>query len=127
MDPPSVWDGEYSASSGDVDAAVLLSAVADATVVAMRASLLVTRAQRQRSRHGGSHMGKAPNRNIGRHDAARSLDEDYFLREGGTPRFVESEFERRFRMPRCVYENLREAVMFFDPYFQERPDAAGIH
>jgi hypothetical protein len=86
----------------------------------MRASQLVTRAQRQRSRHGGSHIGKAPNRNIGRHDAARSLDEDYFQREGGTPRFVESEFERRFRMPRCVY------AKFFDPYMQARPDAAGI-
>jgi hypothetical protein len=88
MDPPSDWDGEESASSGDGDSAVMLSAVADATVVAMRASLLVTRAQRQRSRHGGSHMGKALNRNIRQHDAARSFDEDYFQREGGSPRFV---------------------------------------
>jgi hypothetical protein len=45
MDPPSDWDGEESASSGDGDAAVLLSAMADATVVAMRAPLLVMRAQ----------------------------------------------------------------------------------
>jgi hypothetical protein len=80
MDPPSDWDGEESASSGDGDAAVLISAVADATVVAMRYSLLVTRAQRQRSRHGGSRIGKSPYRNIGRHDAAMSLDEDYFQR-----------------------------------------------
>jgi hypothetical protein len=116
---------ESSCSFGDGDGAVIFSIVAAAAVVAMRATLLVIRAQRQHSRHGGSRVGKAPNRNIGRHAAARSLDKDYFQREGGTPRLVKSEFERRFRMPRCIYENLRDAALF-DPYVQVIRDAAGV-
>jgi hypothetical protein len=61
MEPPSYSGGEESSSSGDGDAAVLLGVVAKitaaaATVVAMRTTLLVTRAQRQRSRHGSSRI-----------------------------------------------------------------------
>jgi hypothetical protein len=62
-----------------------------------------------RGRRGGSRPGKAPN----------DIDRDYFGRLGTSPLFSNSEFERRYRMRRCVYEEVRARVLDADNYFQE--------
>jgi hypothetical protein len=57
-------------------------------------------------KHGGSRVGKARNRDIGRLSAAQRLDIDYFGRTGRVrPAFSNESFERRFRMPREVFES----------------------
>jgi hypothetical protein len=67
--------------------------------------------------------------------AARALDDDYFKREGrlqssspsscGRAAF-EPDFERRFRMPRTVYEQIRSGVMRRGSFFHDSKDAAGV-
>jgi hypothetical protein len=67
----------------------------------------------------------APNRDIGRVEAGIRFDKDYFCRATTAqetaqfPTFTEVEFERRFRIPRAVYEELRESVFEEDPEFFE--------
>jgi hypothetical protein len=78
-----------------------------------------------RGRRGGSRPGKAPNRDLGRRQAAIDIDRDYFGRLGTSPVFSISEFERRYRMPRCVYEEVRARVLENDNYFHEKSNALG--
>jgi hypothetical protein len=78
-----------------------------------------------RGRRGGSRAGKAPNRDLGRRQAAVDIDRYSFGRLGTSPLFSISEFERRYRMPRCVYEEVRARVLENDNYFHEKSDALG--
>lgn len=52
----------------------------------------------------------------------RRLVEDYF---DDNPRFSPDVFRRRFRMGRDLFLRIANAVAEVDPYFQQRPDAAG--
>jgi hypothetical protein len=88
-----------------------------------------------RRRHGGSRAGKAENRNLGRLMAARALDDDCFNSEGRRQRSgpsscgcaaFEPDFERRFRMPRTVYEQIGSGVMRRDSFVHDSKDAAGV-
>jgi hypothetical protein len=36
------------------------------------------------------------------------------------------EFERRYRMPRSLYEKVRAGVLEVDAHLSQRPDAAGV-
>jgi hypothetical protein len=75
---------------------------------------------------GVSRPGKAQNRDNGIAQGAVQIDRDYFNRAGLIPApIAEAEFERRFRMPRSVYELLREGVLATDGYFLQKQDAIG--
>jgi Plant transposon protein len=69
--------------------------------------------------------GKAPKRDLGRRQAAIDIDRDYIGRLGTSPVFSNSEFERRYRMPRCVYKEVRARVLETDNYFHDKSDALG--
>lgn len=82
---------------------------------------------------GGSQIGTAPNREIGRELAVARLTEAFFL-ESTTlnpvtnllgPTFQEEEFERRFRMPRAVYETIKTAVQEEYSFFKQGEDCTG--
>jgi hypothetical protein len=61
-------------------------------------------------RRGGSLHGKAKSRDNG--IAAERIDRDYFNKGGlDSAPLAESEIERRYRMPRSVYEMLREVIL----------------
>jgi hypothetical protein len=80
----------------------------------------------------GPKPGKRGKRNIGRQDGARQIDRDYFCRKpehvSMTLTFSEEEFERRYRIPRDVYEVIREGVLGWeDNYFIEKRDCCGSY
>lgn len=89
-------------------------------------------AQKKR-KHGGSVTGRAPNCKIGREAAGKRLKQCYFhnaieINEDAGQRgslFTEAEFERRFRLPRNVYERVRKGVLEVDPFFREGRDCVG--
>jgi Plant transposon protein len=115
----------------DLCAAFLMDAI---SVVSLSAVLIIRR--RRRRLHNivrrGFRPGKAPNQNLGREAAGRQLHFDYFAGmnkvrpDGGIgPVFGEADFERRFRMPFAVYEELKKGVLQIDNYFSQRRDAIG--
>jgi Plant transposon protein len=112
------------ACEGEVLTVQILAA---ASVICFK--LIMRRRARTRRGHGGSRFGKLPNRDIGREQAAARLDQDYFARSGGArePSFNHLEFERRFRMPRDVYETIRAGVMEYDTCFVQKPDVTGLN
>lgn len=99
------------------------------SIIALSSAAIVTMAcakSRRRRRWGGSRVGKRGNVDLQRLTASRSIDRDYFGRRTGlAPLFSEKEFERRYRMPRVVYEQIRDAVCDVDTYFVQRNDALG--
>jgi hypothetical protein len=56
---------------------------------------------------GGSMQGKAPNKN--RDCAYQCLVKNYFC--GTDSKFDEKDFERRFRMPRAVFNRIAERII----------------
>jgi hypothetical protein len=78
------------------------------------------------SMRGGSRPGKAKNRDNGIAQGAELIDRDYFSRVCLLPAPIsEAEFERRFRMPRSVYEVLREGSLETDWYFLQKQVSLG--
>lgn len=74
----------------------------------------------------GSRPGRAPNRDLGVNDASKQLDKDFFCRLApGQPLYTEAEFERKFRIPRELYESLRLRIVETDTFFLPKQDAAG--
>jgi hypothetical protein len=102
--------------------------------VALFAGAAVAAMSRKRKRvkvQGGSRPGKRPNRNIGRQDGARRIDRDYFCRRnehaGLSACFIEADFERRYRVPRNVYQRIRDKLILWDDmYFVARVDCCGV-
>jgi hypothetical protein len=76
-----------SSESDSAEAFALLSANVAIEIVATVAHAV--HRSRNRRAHGGSRIGKAPNRNLGRREGAEALDRDYFSRGGGSPVFTE--------------------------------------
>jgi hypothetical protein len=90
---------------GDVAAIALIAG----TAVMLRA---VERSRRNRRAHGGSSLGRKPNRDRGLEVAGNLLDRQYSCRTGdATPMFNDAEFERQFRMPRTTYETIWSSVL----------------
>lgn len=86
-------------------------------------------------KHGGSTAGCAPHRPLGRFNGGKKLQNDYFI-TGGTEdtttgsvgqTYAEEAFERRFRMPRSIYNQEKHAVLEDDPQlFRFGHDAKGF-
>jgi hypothetical protein len=100
-----------------------------ASVLAL--ALVATDSARQEiaSQNIGSSIGMAPNRERNFAQKMANIRDDYFLaddevrRDGGIrKRYTEEEFERRFRMPRSVFDEVY-VVVSQDSYFRERKDA----
>lgn len=82
--------------------------------------------QDERSKRRGASQGKRPNINRGFDKALRRLQEDYF---SSKPKYGEASFERRFRMPRVVFNRLYTSLEG-KSIFVRRRDALnknGIH
>jgi hypothetical protein len=76
---------------------------------------------------GGSHRGKAPNKNRDFTKAHEQLVANYF--SGDQSIYDEDDFERRFRMPRTVFNRLKDGIIGKGPFVLQT-DAAkkgGIH
>jgi len=74
----------------------------------------------------GSVPGRAANRILLRIEAAATLHQDYFGRMAGPVHATTKRFELQWRVPRVVYERLREELVK-EPYFIETTtDAAGF-
>jgi hypothetical protein len=92
-------------------------------VVASVAEAIDTPVVRMR---GGSRPGKAKNRDNGVAQRAIQIDRDYFNRVCVLPAPIAgADVERIFRMPRSVYELLREGLLETDEYFLQKQDAVG--
>ena len=85
-------------------------------------SLLEDPSDDDEPKHGGSRPGKAPNKARDFQAAYDRLTENYF--SGENSKFDERDFERRFRMPRDVFNRVRDAVIG-EVGFVESCDAIG--
>jgi hypothetical protein len=113
------------------------SMLAQAVTIALL-SRQVMRVSRKRQRdettsnsRGGSLPGKRANNNIGRGEGARKIDRDYFCRLSDhvtfTPIFDEDVLSRRYRVPRDVYERIRDGLLTWnDNYFVQKRDCCGV-
>jgi len=72
----------------------------------------------------GSYPGKSPNKNRGFLLGETAHLRDYFGLNGQPPIYDEVDFERRFRVPRVVFDRLYRAALC-EPYFQQRVNATG--
>jgi Plant transposon protein len=110
--------------------------LAQAVTIALVSSQ-VMRVSRKRQRdntaskgRGGSLPSKRANDNIGRGEGARKIDRDYFFRLPDhvtfTPIFDDDVFSRRYRVPRDVYERIRDGLLTWnDNYFIQKRDCCG--
>ena len=71
---------------------------------------------------GGSHPGKLPNKNRNFAVAYDCLVRDYF--SGMDSVYDEQDFERRFRMPRCIFEKVQGGILGCGSFVQ-RTDCTG--
>ena len=69
--------------------------------------------------HGGSVLGKAPNLERGRVEAATKLYADYF---DPHPVYGPLHFARRFRLSRTIFNRVVRALEVHDPYLTQRYD-----
>jgi hypothetical protein len=119
--------GHYASSSSESSAdegICSLHLYNVATLVIIAGAIL--KRKRARPKRCGSRPGKAPNRDLGRRQAAIDIDRYHFGRHGASTVYSTSEFERRYRMPRCVYEEIRTRILDTDNCFQEKKDALGM-
>jgi len=72
----------------------------------------------------GSYPGKAPNKNRCFQLGDTAHLRDYFCYNGQPPIYDEAEFERRFRVPRVVFDRWYRAALC-KLYFQQRVNATG--
>jgi hypothetical protein len=73
---------------------------------------------------GGSRPGKAPNKNRDFVGAHKTLVKHYFSGEGSV--FNEIDFERRFRMPRAIFNQIHDAlVVAGEPPFVQKYSTMG--
>jgi hypothetical protein len=115
---------ETSSSDSDPAIGMFSMAIAATAVISFAAS----RSRRRRS--GRSRDGKTRNRKgtfdreLARGD--RIIDRDYFCRfKDAQPVSIELEFDRRYRVPREVYEIGRAGVLNMAGYFTELTGALG--
>ena len=86
----------------------------------MHAALEAMDTEEEEVQWGGSKKGKAPNKPRDFQGAYDRLVGNYF--KGAESKYDETDFERRFRMPRCVFNRVHEALIGTVP-FVHRVDA----
>jgi hypothetical protein len=107
----------YDAFDFDDDTHVFAFQVATAAVAEEESN-----SQGRRTRYRGSILGhNIVNRN--RKEGELRLYNDYFAEN---PKFTETQFQRRFRMSRCLFLRIANAVEAHNPYFKQRTDALGV-
>ena len=72
---------------------------------------------------GGSRKGKHQNVDCGRQQHSSILLRDYF---NPNPTYDDKCFRHRFRMRRCIFDRLLNAVVVQDRYFVQKKDALGV-
>lgn len=77
----------------------------------------------ERKRWGGSTIGRLHGVKRNRSDGHERIMRDYFTE---TPVYDERFFRRRFRMRRSLFIRVMAAVVAFDDYFLQKPNAAGL-
>ncbi len=114
------FDPELFSSGSSFDELRSLRSMRQKAMVALGAALAAHAAESEYVEpfRGGSLPGRAPNRNADMALGGSQIDLDYFARAGGTPRRSEVLFERRFRMPRAVYERVRSACLLEDTSYK---------
>jgi hypothetical protein len=107
----------YDAFDFDDDTHVFAFQVATAAVAEEESN-----SQGRRTRYRGSILGhNIVDRN--RKEGELRLYNDYFAEN---PKFTETQFQRRFRMSRCLFLRIANAVEAHNPYFKQRTDALGV-
>ena len=88
---------------------------------------LLSSSDEEEASFGGSRVGKAPNKNRDFAGAYNKLVKDYF--SGVESVYDEVDFERRFRMPRPIFDSIWREVHGRDPFIQKRDmfGKLGIH
>ena len=83
--------------------------------------------EEEESKWGGSRKGRAPNKKRDFAAAYQGVVRDYF--NGGDSVYSEADFERRFRMPRSVFDRIQIALLGTDPFVQKKDVTGklGIH
>lgn len=112
----------------------ILIATATTLAVAARVCKRATKLQRGKRKHDSLLPGRLPNSPIGREPAGRKLKECFFFysneytHETASHGFVfnKAKFERRFWMPRAVYNRVRQGVLQTDKFFQEGKECIRI-
>src|SRR4051812_17148244 len=105
-------DGSYSSSDFD-----------DSEEDALLLTLLeeeAEEAENRRAKRGGSKPGRAPNKQRRRSLYSDLLFEDYW---GHNPVYDESDFRRRFRMLKGLFDEILVLVVGYDKYFVQETDA----
>ncbi len=72
------------------------------------------------NQHGGSRPGRSANFNRNTASGDAKLKRDYF---GPNPTYGEDIFRRRFRMPRCLFLEIVDAIGASDAVMRQRFDA----
>jgi len=111
-------DGQFDEH---LDLAVVLGAAAG---LSLRRALRVVRGRLYKRPIGGSRRGRRPNRNRGFDMGAHAILRDYFGVGGQPPVYSELDFEKRFRMPRVVFQRLYAAV-YNEPWWKRSVNATG--
>jgi hypothetical protein len=81
--------------------------------------MLGTKILSARSTHSRQRLPNKPRDPEGRY---RRLQQQYFC---ANPIYSDDDFRRRFRMTKALFTTIYDAVVQVDPYFEQRPNAAG--
>jgi len=112
------FDGQFDR---DMDLAVVHGAAAG---LSLRRALRVMRGRVYKRHIGGSWRGRRPNRNRGFEVGAHAILRDYFGAGGKPPVYSDLDFEKRFRMPRAVFQRLYASVCN-EPWWKRSVNATG--
>jgi len=120
-------------ATSDEEAAVDENASADETVAAVLAARSVAVSTALCTRIGGAHRprayvgsvpGRRANRNRDFEGGMRRIMADYFGLDGNEPVYDEATFERRFRVPRVVFERIFADIKE-EPFWRQTVNATG--
>lgn len=109
-------------SDDDDEMAVLVAHHHRLTILRLlRRRRLMSRITRRRR---GSLPGRRPNKNRDFSLGLQSIIRDYFGVSGHEPIYDETDFERRFRVPRVVFMRFFNDIKH-EPWWEQRPNATG--
>ena len=101
--------------ASNISMAVVEDEIADDEAVALIIEDLLTSSDEE-EKTGGSLPGRAPNKERDFIGAHAKLMRDYFA--GPNSIYDEGDFERRFQMPRALFNRIHNRLMGKDPLFK---------